>query len=316
MQVIHGYQAWLQSTAQRGSAVGIGIFDGVHAGHQVLLSRVLELAQAHGLMPVAYTFDPHPAEIFQPKLAPKLIEPLSMRLKRLDDLGIECAIVEPFNRTFAALSAQEYIENILVKTLHAQHVVVGQGFVFGNKQQGHVQTLKDIGQQEGFATHPIDHVRIDGIEVSSTKVRNFVQAGQLAGANLLLKRPFALRGKVVHGAQRGQSLVGFATANLNAENALLPAIGVYAAHTQTARGQHAAVVNIGRNPTFGHSDAIKIEAHLLDYQGPSFYDSTMLIHLHERIRDEKKFSDAQALGGQIQQDIADARRILKSIHVT
>lgn len=315
MQVIHGYQAWLQSTAQRGCAVGIGIFDGVHAGHQALLARVLQLAKAHGLMAVAYTFDPHPAEIFQPKLAPRQIEPLPMRLQRLEDLGLECTVVEPFNRTFAALTAEEYIENILCKTLHAQHVVIGKGFVFGHKQQGNVSTLQKIGHDAGFQTHPIEHVRINGIEVSSTKIRDFVQAGQLAGANLLLKRPFALRGKVVHGAQRGQSLLGFATANLNAENALLPAIGVYAAHTQSSRGQHAAVVNIGRNPTFGHSDAIKIEAHLLDYQGPSFYDSTMTVHLHERIRDEKKFSDAQALSAQIQKDIADARRILKSVHL-
>ncbi len=293
------------------SAVGIGIFDGVHLGHQKLLGKVVELAQADKLTSVTYTFNPHPARVLAPALAPRLIETLEVRLERIAALGVNATVVEPFTRELAAVPAEVFARQILGKELAARHVVVGADFKFGHKQSGNVALLESIGREVGYAVHPVEIERAGGIVVSSTKVREFVWAGAVRGAHLLLGRPFAITGVVVRGAGRGNKL-GFATANLETHSELVPAVGVYAARANEALGTHPAVVNVGYAPTFGENK-LKIEAHLLDYQGGPLYGLALQLEFIDRLRDEKRFASVEDLVAQIGLDVAQARAVLAAL---
>jgi len=162
--------------------VGIGVFDGVHRGHQALLGEVIELARAEALETLAYTFDPHPARLFSPASAPKLIEPIDSRVERIAALGIGTVLVEPFTRDFAATSAETYASDILAARLGAKHVVVGADFTFGRGRSGNVVKLAEWGKELGFEVHPVPLVNVDGIPASSTRVREFVWAGAMRGA--------------------------------------------------------------------------------------------------------------------------------------
>jgi riboflavin kinase/FMN adenylyltransferase len=306
MQVVRG-SAGMEANGRR-YAVGIGIFDGVHRGHQALLRQVLALAQANGLETLAYTFDPHPAKLLSPAVAPKLIEPLDARIERIAALGIGTILVEPFTREFAATSAETFASDLLVGRLGAKHVVVGADFTFGRGRGGDVPKLAQWGKELGFEVHPVELIKIDGIVASSTRVREFVWAGAMRGAGLILGRPFCLTGVVQRGAQRGVQL-GFGTANLQPRNELLPAVGVYAGTAHGPFGARSAVINVGFAPTFGGSE-LKIEAHLLDYSGEPLYGAVLTLDFIDRIRDEVKFSGIEALKAQIGRDVEDARRLL------
>lgn len=307
MQIVDGYKA-LAATDAQPSAVGIGVFDGLHLGHQALIKHVVALARQHELRAVAYTFAPHPARLFAPERAPQLIEPVHCRLERLAALGIDCTVVEPFDKAFASHSAQDFVTDILHKALAAKHVVVGAGFAFGRKQQGNVALLRALGPEAGFAVHPVDHVEALGIEVSSTRIRQCIRVGDATQAALLLGRSLMLVGHIVQGAHRGTQ-IGVPTANLAADNELALMPGVYAAWAEGVFGRQACVVNIGTNPTFESGTAIKIEAHLFDYTGPSFYDTHMRLHVLVRIRAERRFDSVAELKAQIQKDIDSAKHI-------
>ena len=297
--------------AQRPTAVAIGIFDGLHLGHQALLKHAVALATQDGLCSLAYTFNPHPARVLNPELAPELIEPVSERLRRMQALGLAAVLVQAFDREYAKTLAEDFVLRVLVESLAAKHVVVGAGFTFGSKQRGNVAMLQELGQKHQFSVHPVDHVRADGIEVSSTKIREFVHTGHPYGATLLLGRHYAVFGTVEHGAHRGGTL-GFPTANVRVENELHPAGGVYAGRAHTPSGPFNCVVNVGSAPTFGAGSSIKLEAHLLDYPGTSLYDQRISVDLHDRLRDEQRFADVDALKTQIALDVERARKILPS----
>ena len=290
-------------------AVGIGIFDGVHRGHQALIRKVLMLGEAAGLPSLIYTFDPHPARVLNPALAPKLIEPLELRLGHFESLGIGTTLIEPFTTEFASLSAETFAGDILATRVGARHVVVGTEFTFGYRRSGTVDKLAQWGQELGFGVHPVDTLRQGGVTVSSTRIREYVWAGTVRGAALLLGRPFGVTGIVLRGAQRGTEL-GFPTANVHTHNDLLPAVGVYACRAHGAFGSFDAVVNLGYAPTFGGNE-LRIEAHLPDYHGGPLYGAAMAVDFVDRIRDEMRFADVNALKAQVQRDIAEARRLLQ-----
>ena len=295
MEVVHSIQEL--GVLEQDSAVVIGNFDGVHLGHHHLIEKTKEFAQNQSLVSVAYTFDPHPAKIFRPDLAPLMIEPLSVKLERLHKAGIDIAFVQPFDSEFAKTSPESFIEQTLVQGLRAKHVIVGNGFVFGHNQSGSVETLEQEGQSQGFEVHPQSLVQIQGIDISSTRIREFVQRGNLTGATLLLGRYFQLRGYVIYGAQRGKK-IGIPTANLKPANELLPKIGVYACIARGKFGTASAVVNIGVNPTFDESE-LKIEAHLLDTPDLDLYGSELRLEFVERIRGEKRFKGIESLKEQV-----------------
>ncbi len=305
MQVVHGSVSLVGKMAH---AVGIGIFDGVHRGHQALLSEVKRLASAEGIASLAYTFHPHPARVLSNKGTPQLIEPLEMRIARIADLGIDTIVVEPFNHAFAAIEAEVFIDEVLCRRLAARHVVVGENFTFGRNRGGNVQTLQAAGAHRGFAVHPVSLLLLAGEAVTSTRIRKLIAAGDVAAAAELLGHSFVLSGQVVRGAGRGAGL-GFATANLATDSELLPAPGVYAACAATPGGRWRAVVNIGVAPTFGEG-SLKIEAHLLDYGGGHLYGTSLALELVERIRAEQRFASVDALRAQVAADIDRGRAIL------
>lgn len=297
-------------------AVGIGIFDGVHIGHQALLHRVIACAHRDGIRSLAYTFDPHPVAVLRPDKAAPLIEPLSTRLERFAQLGLSAALVETFDHMFASIEATQFITDVLVKKLQARHVIVGSGFTFGKGQAGDVALLTALGKQYGYTTHPVPHVMLNEHKVSSTAIRQCIQHGDMAQAQRMLGRYYTLTGHVVHGAKRGRT-IGFPTANVVITNALQPASGVYAAWAHSGPGTplgctpQAAVVNIGYAPTFGEGQH-RIEVHLLNYAGDSLYDQTLHVHLVQRLRSEMTFAGIDALKGQIAQDVVAARHILQT----
>lgn len=309
MEVVHSLQEL--GALEKNASIAIGNFDGVHRGHHHLMEQNNQLAQQHGLMSIVYTFDPHPAKVFRPKLAPTMIEPLEVRLERIHKAGTDIAFVQPFDKIFAQTSPESFIKNTLVQGLRAKHVIVGSGFVFGHNQGGSVATLEKYGKTHDFQVHPQDLVRIEGIPVSSTRIRDFIHEGNLAGASLLLGRPFELRGYVIYGSQRGRK-IGIPTANLQPANELLPKIGVYACIARGTFGRRLAVVNIGVNPTFGESE-LKVEAHLLDTEELDLYGSELRLEFIERIRGEKRFDGIESLKAQINRDIEYARHNLATL---
>lgn len=295
----------------QGSAVAIGNFDGVHLGHQVLLNQAMEFAEKEGLKSVAYTFEPHPAKLFRPDLAPAMIDPMSVRLERLAKSGIDITFIQPFDLEFSRTSPEEFIQTVLAEKLKARHVIVGEGFVFGRDQEGSTETLEREGPNFNFSVHPQKLIRVDGIPVSSTRIRDFVHEGNLPGATLLLGRSYQMRGLVIEGAKRGRQ-IGIPTANVAPANELLPRSGVYACMAHGSMGTAQAVVNIGFNPTFEENE-LKIEAHLLDTPNANLYGTELRLDFIGRLRGEIKFKAVENLIAQIKQDIEEARKLLDDL---
>ena len=294
------------------SAIAIGIFDGVHRGHQALLQKTLELSRANGLRSLVCTFDPHPAQVLSPHTAPALLEPLSVRLERFEALGIDATFVQPFDLQFAATRAERFVQETLAQQLQTRHIIVGAGFTFGRAQEGNVALLRRCGAQLQFQVHPVAHVMVQGLEVSSTQIRKMISRGQVEQAELLLGRFYELRGFVERGLQRG-STIGFPTANLAVENALLPMSGVYAAWALGEFGRRPAVVNIGVAPTFAtQTPQVKVEAHLLEYKEGSLYGKRLALQLTRRLRAEQRFATVEDLKTQIAEDVQETLQLLQT----
>jgi len=300
-----GYQTLPQPLS--GSVVTIGNFDGVHRGHQAILAQVIEKAKTLGVPSVAYTFQPHPAKLFRPQLAPPLISTYTQKLDLLESYGIDIAVEQPFTREFAHYSPERFVTSILHETLGAREIFAGFDFSFGKGGKADVQFLRELCEPYGIKLHVIQPLSFESIVASSTKVREFVLAGKVAGAALLLGRPFVLSGHVVQGDQRGRTL-GFPTANLDAEQELRPARGVYACYALLQQQRLPAVVNIGMRPTFS-TEHVTIEAHLLDFQG-DLYGKPLTLEFVEYLRAEKSFDSAELLVEQIDKDIECAKDIL------
>jgi riboflavin kinase / FMN adenylyltransferase len=291
-------------------AVGIGIFDGVHLGHQQLLQLVTQLGRQSQIRSLAYTFHPHPARILNREHAPKLIEPLAERLERLAALGLDATLVEPFDEDFAAITAPEFVRTILVERLAVQHVVVGENFTFGQKAAGDFQLLADLGRSMGFVAHRIAVRQSEGRAISSTAIRAHVDHGRVEQATALLGRPFVMSGLVIRGAGRGAE-IGTPTANLLVENELCPKTGIYATLASGTFGQDVpAVTNVGYSPTFG-LNPLRIETHVIDHALGALYGQALRVTFVARLRDEIRFADVATLVTQIRRDIDQARVMLK-----
>lgn len=294
----------------REPVVAIGNFDGVHVGHQQLLALAVERARARGGEAVVLTFDPHPARVLAPSLAPALLTPLPRKLELLDAAGIDVTVVQPFTPEFARRSAAEFVADALLGGLGARELVVGYDFTYGQKRQGTVETLRRDGDAHGVSVHVVPAVTVDGLVASSTKIREFVLEGRVEGARLLLGREFDVDGTVVRGAGRGRA-IGIPTANVAVDGEILPRPGVYAVHVTLfgdAPTVHAGVANLGKNPTFMSGGALSLEAHILDFEG-DLYGRRLRVGFHARLRDEERFPSVDALVAQIRRDIDAARRI-------
>jgi riboflavin kinase/FMN adenylyltransferase len=304
----------------KGSVVTIGNFDGVHAGHRLIMRQVVDRAREHGLTPVAVTFDPHPTRVIAPARAPKLLTTPEQRARLMREEGIEQVLVLPFTIELSRLTPEEFAERILSAQLNAKIVLVGANFRFGSKQAGDVSTLSELGERLGFRTEIIPAVECHHRVISSSEIRALVERGSVAAAARLLERPYALEGDVVSGHGIGSKQT-VPTLNLSTSAELLPATGVYITQTtdlDDPRRRWDSITNIGYRPTFGAEEKPTIETFLLSpLTGETPY--RIRVELLRRVRDERKFESPEALKAQIMKDVSRAkayhRRVRKWVHL-
>jgi riboflavin kinase/FMN adenylyltransferase len=303
MKLLEGdYRTWAPFDTT--TAVTIGVYDGVHLGHQ----QVLRSLRSTGLPVVVVTFRNHPVRVIAPDSAPRLLTDIERRLEILESYGVSATAIIDFDDTFRLLPAEEFVEKVLVATLRAQHVAVGRDFRFGHEQLGDVSLLRTMGSRHGYSVDDVEILE-EGVPVRSTVIRALLKEGHAVAAGRLLGRPFRLTGTVVPGDKRGR-VIGFPTANLEiADDLVIPGSGVYAGHAIVDGIDHFGVVNIGRRPTFGGAGTV-VEVHVLDFTG-DLYGQEIAIDFLERLRSEQKFPDIAHLVTAIENDIATARQILE-----
>jgi riboflavin kinase/FMN adenylyltransferase len=301
--------AWLPGSIAplRGpSVVTIGTFDGVHRGHQELLSVLLDRARSESLVPTAVTFDRHPAEVVRPDKVPPLLCDLETKLERLAVAGVEQCLVVHFDRDRSRQSAASFAEDVLRGVLGARLVVVGRDFHFGRGREGDVEALGEIGQREGFVVEGLELVSSAGATLSSTRVRSLIAAGEVREAALLLGRPPSVRARVTHGDGRGGSELGYPTANIDLDPRwCVPPPGIYAgvAREVGTSSLWPAAVSLGRRPTFyGEGGPMVLEAFLLGFEG-DLYGKRVEVGFVERLRDEERFDSSDALVAQMALDV-------------
>lgn len=308
-EVVHSPQEWsARFRVDSRSVLTIGNFDGVHLGHQQIIKTVLESARREGHIAAALTFWPHPLRVVRPEIAPPLIETLPQRLGHLESLGLDAVFVLPFDQSVASLAPADFVRRILVDTMRAGAVCVGENFRFGHRQAGNVQVLRELGHALGhgssFEVECISPVILHGVIVSSSAIRAALSNGHMLQAARLLGRPFSLDGEIRTGTGTGRQFV-FPTLNLSTEQELLPARGVYATETVVRGRMYRSATNIGIRPTFDGSK-LAIESHLFNFSD-EITSGEMQARFWLRLRDEKKFSGPEALRDQIEQDIFRAR---------
>ncbi len=307
MIVIRGHQ---HAPAWAGSAIAIGNFDGVHAGHRALIDRARELATAHDAVSVVLTFEPHPAAVLSPQSAPPRLTSLERRLERLEAAGIDAVVVEPFTRELAGLAPHAFVETILLSALRARAIIVGYDFSYGAGRAGTTDALRAHAGHAGVELDVVSPVEVGGEVSSSTKIRGFLRAGDLVSAERLLGRPWDVDGTVIHGAKRGRT-IGVPTANIAPTSDLVVSPGIYAVTLSVEGGPPLpAVASLGRNPTFVEQGGLVLEVHVLDWDG-DLYGKHVRTTFVARLRDEAKYDSVEALLVQIRQDIVDARQALR-----
>jgi riboflavin kinase/FMN adenylyltransferase len=291
------------------TAVAAGNFDGLHLGHQKILRSLVERAAGDGLRSVVLTFSPHPEKVLgRSQIA--MIQTIDQRLAGLRSAGVQAVLLAPFNRTFAELPVADFVEQVLVRSLRAREVVVGEDFRFGRHRRGDVRSLRLWGSKLGFHVRPVPPVVKGGRVVSSSLIRRLLAAGRVDKAGAFLGRPYAITGTVVGGAARGRAL-GFPTANLWSENEIIPR-GVFITTTVVGGREHPSVTNIGSRPTFGCGPQ-SIETFLLDFDG-SLHRCRLELRFIKSLRSERAFASRAALVGQIGRDVQAARRYFGARH--
>ena len=285
--------------------LAIGVFDGVHLGHQQIIRQTINDARQHEGIALVVTFDKHPNTVVAPDRVPPLIYSQPQKFRAIESLGADALLVIRFDKEFSEQTGEQFIRSLARDLGKIQSICVGADFVFGHKRGGNVALMKKLGGELDFQVHGLAAVALDGETVSSTRIREAIRAGDFDAASQMLGRAYSLAGKVIRGDQLGHQL-GFPTANLDTTGLLLPANGVYAAHAAVRGQTHRAVLNIGRRPTIQNpTPETRVEIHLLDFAG-ELYGEEMEITFAQKLRDEKKFSSLDELKTQITRDIAEA----------
>lgn len=291
-----------------GACVTIGNFDGVHKGHQKLLSRVVGMAKARNMKSVAVTFCPHPLRVLVGPHTPPFITIREQKLDLFEGMGVDLTLVINFNREVAALDPEEFVKEYLVDWLNTKELVVGYDYSFGKGRKGNYEMLSKLGEKYGFRCERIEPVILNDAIVSSTRIRDMLKAGDVWGVKPLLGRFYVVRGWVVRGKDRGGRQLGFPTANLKLDSELLPQGGVYAVWIMVNDKIFPGVANIGYCPTFGNEE-ISLEVHIMDFD-EDIYGYATRVYFVQRLRSEKKFNGLDELVSQINQDVDLARQIL------
>jgi riboflavin kinase / FMN adenylyltransferase len=311
--------------------IAMGNFDGVHLGHQAIINRAVERAGMRGGVSLALTFEPHPVRVLRPEAPLALLTPFPLKVRLLEQSGVEQVVCAKFTREFAEQSPTDFVHKVLIDRLRVAEVCVGENFNFGKNREGRPVLLTELGASAGFAVYVQPPVVLDGKVVSSSAIRRMVEQGDVAGAARFLGRPYVMLGEVVSGRGRGEQL-GFPTANLRPTDQLLPADGVYAGWvslgiggagaagaagrgtrrkkgggTTTADGIYEGAINVGMRPTFHETERV-LEVHLLDYPGSgALYGQALEVAFVARIREERAFGSAAELKAQIAKDVAAVR---------
>jgi riboflavin kinase/FMN adenylyltransferase len=292
-----------------GSVLALGTFDGVHLGHKKVIGAAVACARTGGGPSVVVTFEPHPLEVLRPSAGPVLLTSLEERLPLLADLGVDIAVVLPFDPAFSRTTAEGWLDEILAGRLQARAIFVGPSYTFGHRREGTAMHLQEWGRARGVEVHLVPAVLVSGEPVSSSRVRSALREGLADEAARLLGRYYSVSGRVVPGEGRGRGL-GYPTANLEVASSrkILPGRGVYATIVQTGGRRYGGATNIGYRPTFG-GHQLSVETFLLEYEG-DLVGEELRLEFVCRIRAERAFPDAQALARQIGEDIAQVRELL------
>jgi riboflavin kinase/FMN adenylyltransferase len=298
------------ASVRRPICLAIGVFDGVHLGHQAIISAGLKMAAERSAVPAVLTFEPHPDFVLSRRGVPPLLTTTEEKLELMSKLGVRLAVVADFDRGLAATPAEEFVREILIGQLRAACVVVGEGWRFGAGGRGSPTLLRELGRSAGFGVGVVPRVRVDGMPVSSTAVRRLLALGRVAAAAAYLGRHYRLVSEVVPGDSRGRK-IGYPTANLNVPaEKLIPAGGVYACWAGVRR-RRPAVASIGVRPTFEAEGDPRVEVHLLDRtRPPGLLGRRLRVEFVARLRAERRFPSPGALARQIERDCARARRVL------
>jgi riboflavin kinase / FMN adenylyltransferase len=304
MRLFHGTD---NAGIARPTVLTLGVFDGLHLGHQLIMQTVVERARAVGAVPTVITFDPHPRAVLHPQSAPPLLQTFDQKIEAFGVLGVEQSIVIRFNRAFAEIEAEDFLRDVVRDRLHAVEVYLGRGFAFGRNREGNIELLRKVSGRLGFHADEVPEVRLRGQRISSSRVREMLAAGRVNLARRMLGRPYGVEGRVERGEQRGRTL-GFPTANLRPQNRVIPRGGVYVTATLIEGAWRRSVTNVGTRPTFKDAAAApSIETFVMDWDG-DLYGDVVRVRFLRRLRDERKFASIEELKQQIARDRDRASR--------
>jgi riboflavin kinase/FMN adenylyltransferase len=301
MRLFHGTD---NAKIARPTVLTLGVFDGLHLGHQLIMQTVVERARAVCSVPTVITNEPHPRAVLQPDSSPTLLQTYDQKIEAFGALGIEQTIVIHFDQEFALIRAEDFLRDVVVERLQTKEVYLGRGFAFGHNREGNIELLRQVSGRLGFLADEVPEVRLRGRRVSSSRIRELLQHGRVNLARRMLGRPYGVEGRVVRGAERGAQLM-FPTANLHPQNRVIPRGGVYVTATLIEGQWRRSVTNIGTRPTFERGAETSVETFVLNWAGNLYGDVVRVRFLH-RLRDEKKFNSIDELKAQIEGDVARA----------
>ena len=307
MEIFHGID---HADLRRPTVLTLGVFDGLHLGHQEIVRTVVERALLIDVTPTLVTFDPHPRQVLKPETAPPLLQTFHQKMEGLRLLGMQQVVVLEFTRELASLSAEEFVRRFVYEGLQAREVYLGKGFAFGHNRQGNIERLQALSQRYGFRAEEVLEVRLRQHRISSTMIRRLLKAGRVNLARRMLGRPYGIEGTVTGGRGVGREML-LPTANLEIQNRVLPADGVYVTLTLVGDAWHRSVTNIGKRPTFGGDVESKVEAHLIDFN-QDLYGEMIRVRVLHRLRGERKFASVDELRDQITRDRERAVRYFDS----
>lgn len=293
------------------AVITIGNFDGVHIGHQALFHEVIERAETVNGTAIAMTFEPHPIRVLKQNGHPPLITLSEQKIELMESAGLDVVICVPFTLKFAALTARDFVEDLLIRRIGARVIVVGKDYTFGKGREGNVDLLRTMGKDLDFEVVVTDWIpapRARSERISSTRIRELVMEGSMVEALKMLGRHYQIRGEVERGRDRGGKLLGFPTANINLQDELCPKTGVYAVTVECAGTKFKGVANIGYSPTF-EDHQFTVEVHILDFN-EEIYGEKIRVNFIKRLRDEIKFSGIDELSEQIHKDVEHAKELL------
>jgi len=302
MRLFHGTD---NAEIQRPTVLTLGVFDGLHLGHQLVMRTVVERARALDAVPTVITFDPHPRAVLHPESAPPLLQTLDQKVEGFGVLGIEQTIVVAFTKEFSLIRAEDFLRDVVKERLQAKEVYLGRGFAFGHNREGNIELLRRVSADLGFFADEVPEVRLREQRVSSSRIRKLLLQGEVNLARRMLGRPYGVEGRIEHGSERGH-LLGFPTANLHPRNRVIPRNGVYVTGTLIDGQWRRSVTNIGVRPTFGAETEPSVETYVMNWAGDLYGDVLRVRFLH-RLRDEKRFGSVEELKTQINEDVSRAQ---------